>query len=798
MEQEERLKILKQLSQIKGDKPVVALAIELEKDSKTLFEATDYYELKRAIDSISVYAFRVYEKSLLALTTFIDRIENRGFICETPYLPSNFDPYAHLLIDVMQVIEKFRYFDLRKTISIFARFCIHQDKLVRKKATEGLEACVRFDLYIFYKGHGRAGLGLSPQRICIEYLEEEKTIYLEGDCRAATILASELLSTSMEGSSWDYQSVTFEKGAVPFSVELSEIRARTLNFLFEIYNAQREDSEKKAIISTAFSAMAPPEDGELTQELRTLIVENGLTVLSWVKSIIPGESYPVLQKLEHDVYWRFYHGLSDEIRKSALEIRDLILSNPEYLKYRVLVGYESVFEDWKDSLTQESDFSKIGVQRSEQARQLANSITVDTWQEWEPRILAFSRTKSEDHATFPIFYDFLTRVATQQPDLMLGFVKDHGLELGHFQFYIFVGLLKTESAAVWQYFVELASKGQSLAYVARALSDANRYDKQLIEQIFQSANAANDGFAMSQILQVVIKQFGKTYNEEEKTYLIDSLFIPAIRKLTDLRSYLWIDQVWYVREAQEVFRSLDGKDVSNVLQALEALPDIDYHAEELLKALAANHPAQVIEFFGRRISARKSVDGYTAIPFSFHHLHEVLSANANLLVQIVHSWGSHNDGLFRFFGGQFIANVFPSLGENLENALLPYAMSGNVSDAKFVLGILQNYVGQPFVHKLCRELIVAHYETKEITQSVGIVLQTTGVVMGEYGFADAYANKAKEIEYWTEDKNPHVVNFAKTYIEHLRSAEERERKRSTEEIELRKHKFGVREDNADG
>ena len=131
-----------------------------------------------------------------------------------------------------------------------------------------------------------------------------------------------------------------------------------------------------------------------------------------------------MQKLEHDVYWRYYHSISDEVRSSALDIRDMLLENTEFQIYRHLIGFESIFEDWEASLTEPRDFSKIDEERKAAAQVYIESITDKNWSDWRQRIINFCQVRSNDMATFPAFYDFLGLFANSHPEYAFELVRD--------------------------------------------------------------------------------------------------------------------------------------------------------------------------------------------------------------------------------------------------------------------------------------------------------------------------------------------------------------------------------------
>jgi len=68
--------------------------------------------------------------------------------------------------------------------------------------------------------------------------------------------------------------------------------------------------------------------------------------------------------------------------------------------------------------------------------------------------------------------------------------------------------------------------------------------------------------------------------------------------------------------------------------------------------------------------------------------------------------------------------------------------------------------------------------------------------MGEFGFAEAYERKIEEIKPWLEDKNERVRKFSTDYVTSLENEAKSERRRAEEDIELRKHAYGVREEEA--
>lgn len=791
MDSETKHKILKQLSQTKGDKAMVAIRKEFEKAKTALESKTGYYSLKEVFAQLAIYAFRVPEETIEVLKGFLDRVAAGQFIeldRDYSFLDAN-EAQIRLGAEAIEILERIRYFDLPKILKTLMDACASEFESIRKRAREALQKCAKYDVDIFYSGENRAGYGYGPQIDIIGFLETQSCKVKDTTLEALLALADELLSPTIEGTSWDYETVTWSTGTVSANVDLKTIRVRTVDFIFNQYNLELSEANRRQLISAALAATEFPR-GECSPELQSIIEADTLMVFDWIKSIIPAETYPVLQKLEHSVYWRFYHGMTEAIKASALDIRDLLAVDSEYQIYRDLIGFESIFEDWEASRSQQRDFAKIEAERKAAAENYIESITDETWPVWRERIFKFSETRSNDMATFPLFYEFLHNLAVAHPSFALELVRDHADKIELFNIPLFRGLFKGPLKEDFKPLaLELAQNGEALNALTKMFIGSDDIDADILNAVLLSAIKKPDEFALTELLIVA----GTTYEAHPK-FAVERLFVPALNALNAMGSMNWVQQIWYQRQMRTLITNLDTDTLGLFLTSLETTKTVSYQVEEFLKVIAEKNPEAVIDLFERRIeTSERSSSSIDAIPHSFHSLAEPLSQHPDLIVQKVKSWGGHDSSMFQFRGGRLVAITFPEFGEGLEAALMPLAASGEREDAKFVVGILRNYHGEKFIHALCRQLVIAHHKDKSLMTDVMISLKTTGVVMGEFGMADAYARKADELKYWLSDDEALVREFAKHYIQQLGLEEKHERLRSEESIELRKHKFGIRD-----
>ena len=214
--------------------------------------------------------------------------------------------------------------------------------------------------------------------------------------------------------------------------------------------------------------------------------------------------------------------------------------------------------------------------------------------------------------------------------------------------------------------------------------------------------------------------------------------------------------------------------------------------EEILGALAVNHHDLVWQFFQKRLAHEPQAEGthYEAIPYEFHEPAAALSNNPERAVDIVKGWNdAAADPLLRFHGGRLLAIAFPTVPDRFEAKLLSLLEAEGDAAFSFVVGIMENYRGEPFTHRICQALIDAVPENDNRLGSVEVVLLSTGVVSGELGFVEAYQAKKVEVAPWLEDPRPKIRAFAEQYRRMLDNRIASEQQQAEERRAMRRLDF---------
>jgi hypothetical protein len=321
------------------------------------------------------------------------------------------------------------------------------------------------------------------------------------------------------------------------------------------------------------------------------------------------------------------------------------------------------------------------------------------------------------------------------------------------------------------------------------LSNAD-LDIVLVKRLLFRAAEIDDLSTIREVISVAISNYGVG-----RQALIDELMLPAIELLTERKNCDWLFDNWFRRELKDVLASVEPRVIDVLLVNLKCLRKIDYQAEELLYIIAQRAPDKVLKYFCERLDrdARDSTDAsgaFEAIPYEFHKLNEPLARIPGLAVRLLREGYVGNYSQFLYGGARLLSNIFPKISDELEVELLKEVQEGSETSLEFVLAVLRNYRGQSFVYRVCKEIVKSIPIDSRLRTEVAIALETTGVVTGEFGRAEAYERKRLEVLDWLTDPDERIQLFARSYIADLERMRDGERKRAEEEIALRKFRYG--------
>jgi ppGpp synthetase/RelA/SpoT-type nucleotidyltranferase len=716
---------------------------------------------------------------------------------ETPYGSFDGKTAEDVGGQVIGILERYRYLDIDVTfdalIQLFKGATTEKERTGLTKLGEKIAA---HDLAV-WKLYGPVAQTMVLDRV--EALESSTRFA----CRTLiTAMLGEILKPEVSGTTNNSDSITIHRGAVTVSDALRAVRRRAIAQLRELLGSGQTGAERELIVQALFRATDSPHNAAYGNELALVIAENSLEIVGIYREFAPGWGFELLQSMEDRMLHLHYRSrevpdfiANDPALAKAyadllpliLAFRDEINADPEFVIYKTLVGYDSVFPGAWDG--DPFDFEARDAWRNERIPAMVAEITEENAEHWLLIITRCAQTESNDLATFPSFGTFLAQLAEAKPTIVLGYLRSLDPKLVRF----IPGMLRglTQGGAGDTALTQLAQwidAGDHLSDIAFYFRNAAAFDQPLLEKLLYRAVGQESCDAVLETMFAAASQF-----TSHPGTLIDTVFLPALAFLVQKDDLRWARAAWFPWHASTILTGLDEAQAQVVLDALVPLQSIEYRTGDMLIALTAKWPEKLIQFFGARLEWEANLESrsdYTALPFSIHQLQKPLAAMPALMVTTAREWFGKDQPLFQYHGGHFLAAVFPDYPADFKDELASQVRTGEPENIKFVIAVLANYEGSAAIHKTCKDLIDQLDEGDKLLSSVRLALGATGMVTGEFGFVEAYEQQKAQIATWLSDPRIKVQNFAKGFVRSLEQSIADEQRRAEESQEIRRRDWG--------
>lgn len=794
-----RLAALAKLVTAKSEQVEQRLGEEMTRVEQVLLSRTDYAELVNALKTLAVLTPKFHAVVLPLLTRFVESVPHRTLTEDGEPIGEagfRYRSSGHLIREAIEATQPLRYLHTVALVDFLITLSRSSDKEVAGKARRAFESLVEFDLNVFY---GENGLGAQPQIDIVARLAQLTDDALVANADLVLGGLRRVLTTSMEGHAWTYNAVTISRGSITSDWGLAPLRAAAIAQLRRMYPLSESVGYRKNVLGTLGEAMhrERPADNEPTA---AMFERDALEVLAFVEELVPTEPLPLVQFIEHQTYWNYYHAATPNIVTAALKIRDALDRHAEYQIYKQLIGYEGIFGRWEDLRRSEAAWDYTDDKRHEFARESVAEIDDSNEQRWRTRILKFSETRSDDLAAFPVYYEFLAMLGQRRPLLALELLTAHEETMRPFMSALMAGLWVgdqgDEVAAIAGRWI---AAGTHLVAIAKSLIKGGERRLGMLSALIDKGSELDDRDVIVHAMGTAARLHG------EGVIASKGVFMSGLRELTKRHDADWASAVWFNRDFKMLIASMDAEERTEVLRSLASLRKLDYQSEEVLAAVCAHDSASVLEVLVARLKQETAEDGcrietgvfeedaFEAIP---HHLHQLNKVLAKEPRAVLNSLRDVFDGEARSMfpyrgGGRLLGAVFPNFADPLPALLQELVENAEPTDIDFALSVLRVFGGGAPIVETAKSIVKVVHEQSPAWSELAAALETTGVVMGEFGMAEAFERKHQDMLRWSTDEDSRVRAFAAWLIEGLEQIIAQERQRAEEGIQLRKYRHGA-------
>ncbi|MBA5639461.1 hypothetical protein H3H37_20570 [Duganella sp. LX20W] len=796
-----RLAALSKLVDIKSAAVDSRLSDEFKRISEILQKSTEYNALSESLKILAVLVPRFHMATLPTLTSFVRTISNRGLTEEgKPLSETQVRYWTHesLIREAIDVAEKIRYVHTEDVIDFLLEMSQSAEEEVRAKAERSLESLAAYHLDIFFSTPPR---GAEPQARLVTHLSKLKDDALLRNANVILRVLSKVLSPTIEGTSWSYQTITIRRGSVTSDGGVAAVRSDAINLAKRMYGLDKSIEHRKQVLHTLDSATRR-ERSDSDAETLAMFERDTIAVLEFMHDQVATDALPLVQSIEHMAYWDYFHGATQTIKEKALQIRDALAAHKEYQIYKQLIGFEGIFGNWEDLSRSEEAWGYSDAKRKEAARRYLDEIDDSSFDLWKNRILEFSKTRSNDMAMFPVYYEFLESIGKEKPQLALNLITVHEEVMAYFLIPLIRGLWANVHQPEIEGIVrEWISAGRNLTTIAKSLYNVGVSKLDVLTAVLTRASEIDDRETLMQIMGVAANLYSEGANDAMP------IFMQALRELAKKNDTRWVSVIWFRKDFNALIRAMASDDRTELLTSLIPLPNLDYHGEEILSEIAQQDLKGVIDFFIERIKYARSLekskkesddfgeDRYEPVPYQLHKLNGLLSAEpGQLLAALRRDFEDEVQYMFSYRGARLIKSAFPAFGSPIEELLLDYTRAGSQDDIDFVIGVLRTYEGSLSTYEVCKAIVKTVPEHSTVWNEVAAIIESTGVVHGEYGMVHSFESKQQALSTWLTEENEHVRAFAEWLSDGLRRFIENERQRVDEGLALRKYRFGIDKD----
>ena len=716
---------------------------------------------------------------------------------ETPYGTLPAKTQADVLRRIAKLIEQIRYVDPEAVFETLLDLYGHApNDEARKPLVEAGERLAQHNIHVWRK------YGPAVQTMLVERIDRLG----KSERRAALPLLAKMLEaivgTELSGTSSSSGAVTFHRSPVLASTELFGLRRKSIAQLKALYGQARDDGERGSILGALRTATRPPMGSGYGPELVETLMESSAELIEFEAEQAPAMSWELRQREESAVLRqaRINRGLQadllavpaveklrDRIHVAVATFRAAVDADAEYAIYKVLVGFDVVYPPaWQ---SERFGYAEERAYRETAIDAMIDGIGPDDGAVWHARAVRCAETESNDLATFPMFNKFLERLAAARPAIVLAWLVALEPPLVRFLPPMLIGLQKSDRAkdAADQIMARI-EQGHWLGEIIWFQRYAESFDEAILVAALGKAIAIDDRDAVRTAMAVA----GDRYRLQPGT-LIEAVLMPALAHMQEYDDRSWIGRgfgSWY---HGEIMTALSEVQATKVLIALLTYPEIEHGAAHIVGAIAKSWPEQVLTFFGGRDAIADSdarPDGFEAIPFSLDEvLATPLAAHADLVLAEVRGWYDREPQFFQYRGGRLVSSLYPNVAEPLAERLAAL-IEGSRDDIGFVLEVLNAFEGVEQIEPQIKQAVSRLQPGDELLQQADRALEQSGVVTGEYGFAERCQMRLERMRAWQHDADPRVKVFADEQVKYLERRVAAETRRAEASVAARRLEYG--------
>lgn len=722
---------------------------------------------------------------------------------------------SEVILKGLELLSNIRYILPNAVLPLLEKVIVTEEKSIKEKALEILKKFSKYDYNVLFKSQ----IGYRAQRTALDYILKWSGKKCLANIDFVLTIVKELLGSSVEGSNWtDENTLTMHFAQLDPTVFLKKMRRDTMDFVASLYFKTNDQKIRLQLSSVLEEVMRGPTNIAYSDAIKKMMDDDARHLAVIYRKMIFDESGSVIKEniaIAEEVEERLYYFAKPETERTELErLRGDILKDPFYEMVYPIMGGRTAYKS-------EEGYEESKVLRANAIKDLISKITDLTITEWDKtlNILADQKNVIDEWKLGELkqFIENLSLEKSEIADKLLesAFKKDTNLIF--FSENFLTGFQRAEKFDLWDKYVEIISKKKIVYLVAGIFSSLINYKENKIKRNLRLNEQAVLGEAVYKE-----KRFGflKAKKKDEfGGYLHNSIFNAlasnykqhktVVEKLlkeeiegNQKYAYIYYNDLQFVATIKKwIDLSIASKSFKTyLLKKIIEAPSLDWHLQEFLLELCARDFECVMNVFKNRIDSYVKIQRndkrrgikrlikrkeFEAIPYHFNDDLRKFIVENEKFPDIIGAWVKKMTLGLSYYNWE-IGRFLDSIKADKKSVFSEIVSKGSDNDLLKVAYAIESIKKADF--DLCMQ-IVGKTDNDRIHKKIGSIMYATGTVSGEFGIAEDYEKKIETLKKYLDSENNRINKFALEMTENLKKSAVDERKRATEESQLRKIKF---------
>lgn len=689
----------------------------------------------------------------------------------------------------VELLKSMMYFEMAESFNHLVYFSKHSDSQVAKDAFEQIKNLTNYNLFVLQSS------GYPPYNQILEEVSSWPKKEMLENLEVVLQVLENIVSVNVEATSWDKMTMTMHRASVTAVPYYKKMRVKAIGILSQMLGWQLPTDQKIKILHILGGIFYGPETGlpngkagedfEKMIKQHTKIVTDIFEDISLTKTRKVKGDLPIIYEIESKISLLRRNG---KATKKVIALQEkLRTDNGAYGVFRLMFGHSFDLEHHND-MRVEDDVVNTAIDN------LYQTIDTTTIEQWYEKLTAIATFRDiDDRWKFNPLRSFLTRIATEKPDIAHIFLKkaleDNG-PLLYFSGAILNGLVISDpNKWLWTVKKLVGLKDlEVLISILTSLENApdkekalSTYNRKLIEDVAKSKGRfayldkpePNIGVRF-QLFRVLLH-----FSEADPSWARE-MIIEQIQKYPNyIDSYL--SQIAHeVHFNRFSLRKWNKKQLKVIVDALATKQHIDHHDMEAIQHIANIDYDLAMGIFYSRFHSKDL--WLNASPRHIEEGFRKFVTEHKRYLPTITKWVSemkHDHSRYDLALNSFLTEF---RGEAYEKLIAKIIKGGKKKDLELAIELMPNY--QPPDVDVCMK-IISKTDDKEVWSSVMGLLFNLGGLSGTYGDnlrGDALRRKLNDVQSAVgRNENKRTKEFLKLFTKTVK----RQIKQEDEEHEKR-------------